>query len=279
MKQTSIPKKLSSDDPGGSDVDIMSTDYYSSIAILGATGRLGQRIVKSLSEHSLSSSLSIRILTRPGRSAFAAEKLKDEYFPNFLKVSVYEIDYERAAKEKPLRDALRGVQVVVSAISDASEVEKRRSGEAKSLEELPGFKAQVAVAKIAKEVGVSLFVPSEYGYPTHTIPSDSAMFLVGKKHFLDYLRKIDLPWLIVYAGTFAQREPDPTPLLPCTPETPMGAPPFRTTRYHVASYIAHLLLDVLPEATTWGIFRILGVRRDELVEIEDGGERWVVHEG
>ncbi len=37
----------------------------------------------------------------------------------------------------------------------------------------------------------------EYGYPTHTIPADSPMFLVGKRLFLDLLREdLELPWWV-----------------------------------------------------------------------------------
>ncbi|KAI0783182.1 hypothetical protein C8Q75DRAFT_468353 [Abortiporus biennis] len=259
----------------------MSTDSweytYTSFAILGATGKLGQELLHSFSEHSLSNQLQIRILTRP-QSFCKACHLRNQYL-NILNITIYPIDYIYGSREtyEALKEALRGVDVVISTVGDDSRL-NRRDGLIRHIGELPGFKAQLEVAEAAKAVGIKLFVPSEFGYPTHTIPSDSAMFLVGKKYFLDYLHAVKLPWLIVYSGTFPTVEPPRTPLPPNTPgRLHQPVPPFITTRWHVASYVVDLLLDVLPEATEWGIFRILGLKREELVE-ENDGDKWVLHE-
>ncbi|KAL4245650.1 NAD(P)-binding domain superfamily protein [Abortiporus biennis] len=264
----------------------MATEYtYTSFAILGATGKLGQELLRSFSEHPLSDQLDIRILTRPS-SFCKACKLGDQYDLNTgsrsrgrpLNITVFQIDYVYGSREthQVLREALKDVDVVISLVGDDSGL-NHRDGHVRHIGELSGFKAQLEVAKAAKAAGVKLFVPSEFGYPTHTIPSDSAMFLVGKKHFLDYLQAIKLPWLIVYSGTFPSIEPDPLP--PSTPgRSQESLPPFITTRWHLASYVVYLLLDVLPEATEWGIFRILGLKRDQLVEENDGDTKWVLHD-
>jgi len=236
-----------------------------SIAILGATGNLGEQLLAALSHHPRARTLDIRILTRPSPWQIPVG-------PG-LTITSYQITYNTEDTHASLLKALKGVDVVISAVGDDSGLTNR---EVKNSGALPGFRAQDEVAKAAKAAGVKLFVPAEYGFPTHTLPNDSLAFLIGKKFHLNLLRSLSLPWLLVYAGAFPRIEPSPTPLPPCNEATSKGAPPYETTRYHVASYVVHLVLDGDLDSLRWGIYRILGIRRDKLV-VADGRERWVVH--
>ncbi|KAJ7768548.1 hypothetical protein B0H14DRAFT_3096146 [Mycena olivaceomarginata] len=168
-----------------------------------------------------------------------------------------------------LDTALDGVDVFLSAVGDDSGL---TSKDVAHTGMLPGFKAQDAVAKAAKAAGVQLLVPSEYGSPTHTIALDSTQYVVGKRHPLEFLRSIDLPYLLVYPVL-----PTPLPASSATDPIPFPDPPFETTRYHVATYVVELLLDRCAEAVTGGIYVIRGLRRDRaLVDEVTGKTKWVL---
>jgi uncharacterized protein YbjT (DUF2867 family) len=120
-----------------------------SIAILGATGRLGTQLLAALSRHPRRKSLEIRVLTRP--SPWPTE------VDSSLRVTVYPIQYGTYDTHEVLKRALHGVDVVISTVCDDSGLSSK---DVKSIAELPGFKAQDAVARAAKAAGVKLFVPS-----------------------------------------------------------------------------------------------------------------------
>lgn len=173
-----------------------------SIAILGATGRLGTQLLAALVDHPRHKSLDIRVLTRPS-------PWPTEVDPS-LRVTVYPIKYGTPGTHEDLLRALRGVDVVISTVGDDSGLSSK---DVRSVAELPGFRAQDVVAKAAKAAGVKLFVPSsvlslsrdpvaglivindrEFGYPTHALPDDPTSFMGGKKRHLDLLKSIGLPW-------------------------------------------------------------------------------------
>ena len=120
-----------------------------SIAILGATGRLGTQLLAAFAKHPRHKFLDIRILTRP--SPWPTE------VDSSLRVTVYPIQYGTYDTHEALKRALRGVDVVISTVGDDSGLSSK---DVRSIAELPGFKAQDAVARAAKAVGVKLFVPS-----------------------------------------------------------------------------------------------------------------------
>ncbi|EIN04954.1 hypothetical protein PUNSTDRAFT_138141 [Punctularia strigosozonata HHB-11173 SS5] len=237
---------------------------YRSIAILGASGNVGQELLAALALHPRFSELELRVLTRNSTIAL------DGKLP-WLNLSTYTIDYDSDDVDAQLANALRGVEVVVSVVGDDSGL---GSKDVPHTGHLPGFQAQEKVARAAKTAGISLFVPAEYGYPTHTIDPDASHFLVGKRLFLDTLNELQIPYLLLYTGSFPKIEPPRSSLPDCTPETPKGSPPFETTRFHLAAYLARLILD----RGAPGIYRILGVKRDRLATV-DGKETWVLDEG
>ena len=120
-----------------------------SIAILGATGRLGTQLLAALARHPRHKFLDVRVLTRPS-------PWPTEVDPS-LRVSVYPIQYGTHDAYEALQQALYGVDVVISTVGDDSGLSSK---DIKSIAELPGFKVQDVVAKAAKAAGVKLFVPS-----------------------------------------------------------------------------------------------------------------------
>ena len=54
-----------------------------------------------------------------------------------------------------------------------------------------------------------------------------------------------------------------------------GSPPYITTRFHTATYLLHVLLDQDASELPWSFYRILGTRREKLVQ-EASGEKWII---
>ncbi|KAJ7321098.1 hypothetical protein DFH08DRAFT_970380 [Mycena albidolilacea] len=140
------------------------------------------------------------------------------------------------------------------------------------VEDDPGFEAQDAVAKVAKA--------AENMAPTHTITLATTQYVVEKRYHLEFLRSIDLPYLLVYSGMFSPTEPVPTPRIAssATDPIPLPDPPFETTRHHVATYVVELLLDRSVEAVTGGIYVIRGLRRDRAIVDEVTGKTNLLEE-
>ncbi|KZS96295.1 hypothetical protein SISNIDRAFT_450955 [Sistotremastrum niveocremeum HHB9708] len=231
---------------------------FSTFAIVGL-GKLGSRVLAALLSHRSASDLSIRVLTRP-------DSVHSQV--NHPNVTFYPINYENGPlAESQLAHALRSVEVVISTIgagqNDSAEV-KRLVASGRHIGDLPGFRSQSLVARCARIAGCQLFVPAEYGSPTHVLEPRGDSFLRGKRIFQDELRRMQFPYLLVYTGAFPRAEPEPTPLARNTPALPPH--PFETTRHHVALFIAHLVLDVPQDALEWGVFMIRGQRREVLVE-------------
>ncbi|KAJ6513530.1 hypothetical protein DFH09DRAFT_1288259 [Mycena vulgaris] len=239
------------------------------IAILGASGTVGPFLLQALAAHPSTADVRIRILTR-STSLERVESVVAEHGPS-LTITVHVIDY--TSTNTGLDEGLRGVDVVISAVGNDSGLTKavvRHCGL------LPGFLTQDAVARAAKVAEVKLFIPSEYGAPTHSLSLDSEEYTIGKRYHHDLLRKLDLPFLLIYSGKFVDVEPAPTPLPQLTAEAPIPAGE-TTTRYHLATYIVQLLLDRGIEEVAGGIYALRGLRRDKGIVAEDTGKtQWVL---
>ncbi|KAJ7089022.1 hypothetical protein C8R43DRAFT_296511 [Mycena crocata] len=244
------------------------------IAILGGSSLLSLALLQAFSTHPRVLDVRIRILTRPA----SAEKvhIMIAQYPT-LYLTVHAIDYSAAEVDTGLDAALRGVDVVISTVGDDSGLTRK---DVKHSGLLPGFIAQDKVARAAKAAGVRLFIPSEYGAPTHLLVVDSDVYIVGKRYHHDMLRKLELPFLLVYAGMFPESEPAATPLPSLTADAPipLGDPPFETTRYHLATYIVQLLLDRGDvDAVAGEIYVLRGLRRERgVVRHETGKTEWVL---
>jgi uncharacterized protein YbjT (DUF2867 family) len=201
---------------------------YTSFAIAGVGG-LGSFIAEHLTKQP---GVTVIGLSRKGSSS------KD--FPSG--VSPREVDY---ADEASVVTALKGVQVVISAVSGA------------------GVMIQPALANAAKKAGVKLFVPSEYGVSTTGVTEG---LLVGKAKVQQHLKDIDLPYALFFTGVFSDTIfrafigfdiPNKTISITGSGNTPVSM----TARDDIGHYIAHVLTHVTPAKLEWTTFRIEGDKK------------------
>ncbi|OAX37281.1 NAD(P)-binding protein [Rhizopogon vinicolor AM-OR11-026] len=201
---------------------------YSSFAVAGAGPTIGGRIVKALIERGAS----VVALARPSSTSTSSPLL------NGAKVAT--VDY---ADVNAVASILREhkVEVVISALAYGA---------------LP---AQSTIADAAKEAGVKLFVPSEYGMPTE---GGKAGHLIVKSQFADYLKSLDIPSLRIYNGLLMETIPQ----LAAVESgkfliTGKGDANFSTTSWDdVSGFIAHVLTSLPPAKLHDVTFRIQGER-------------------
>ena len=86
------------------------------------------------------------------------------------------VDY---SDKQSIKSALSGIDVVISTISSVA------------------IGSQVGIAEAAKEAGVKLFIPSEFGGPTEGVTEG----LFGKKaRVQDQLKSVGIPYALFYTG-------------------------------------------------------------------------------
>ncbi|KIK47984.1 hypothetical protein CY34DRAFT_798846 [Suillus luteus UH-Slu-Lm8-n1] len=143
---------------------------YTSFAVAGAGPTIGGRIVKALVERGAS----VVVLARPSSTSISNPLLEG--------AKIVTADY---ADVKAVASVLREhkVEVLVSALAYGA---------------LP---SQSPIADAAKEAGVNLFVPSEFGLPTE---GGKGGHLVIKSQFADYLKSLGIPSLRFYTGLFME---------------------------------------------------------------------------
>ncbi|GEM08183.1 nmrA-like domain containing protein [Rhodotorula toruloides] len=132
-------------------------------------------------------------------------------------------------------------------------------------------------AKAAKEAGVKLFVPGEFGNPTTNIEqAEVHPIMYGKKQIQDLLKSVGLPTLLVFNGPFSDTTFNAflgfdaatgRIRLVGKGDTPISW----TTRLDVARFLAHYLstLTSFPSASESAVLRIEGDRKtySEVVDI------------
>ncbi len=89
------------------------------------------------------------------------------------------VDY---SNKESIKKALAGVDVIISTVAQTA------------LDLQPG------IAEAAKEVGVKLFVPSEFGGPTAGKLDGPVL---KKVHTQEQLKAIGIPYVLFYTGPFA----------------------------------------------------------------------------
>ncbi|KZT54960.1 NAD(P)-binding protein [Calocera cornea HHB12733] len=138
---------------------------YKSFAVVGA-GTLGKYVLEGLVKAQKQGKIdSVVVLTRSAEGNPEATKLG---------VKSVQVDYEDKAS---LVSALTGVDVVVSTVG------------------IFGLGLQPSIAHAAKEAGVKLFVPAEYGAPAIDMGG-------GKGKLRALLKQIELPFTIFFVGVF-----------------------------------------------------------------------------
>ncbi|KIJ60112.1 hypothetical protein HYDPIDRAFT_183740 [Hydnomerulius pinastri MD-312] len=201
---------------------------YTSFAVAGAGPTIGGRIAAAL----VSRGASVVALVRPGSSS--AES------PLLAGAKVAAVDY---ADVKAVAAVFREhkVEVVVSGLAYGA---------------LP---AQTPLADAAKEAGVKLFVPSEFGMPTE---GGKEGHLALKSQFADYVKSLGIPVLRIYNGVFMQ-------FIPWLTGVELGkfhlmgkhtAPSSFTALEDVAGFTAHVLTTLPAESLHNATFRIQGER-------------------
>ncbi|KAL4123716.1 hypothetical protein KRP22_011696 [Phytophthora ramorum] len=145
----------------------MSTTFKR-FAIVGG-GNIGGIVAREL----LKKNLAVTILTRDDTKASLQEFKKNG-------ATLAKVDYEN---RESLKNALMGVEAVVSAVGPMS------------------MSTQIEVVYAAKEAGVELFAPSEYGVYVTEGPN------TPKGVVQSLLKKVDLPYTIFYAGIFYEFAP------------------------------------------------------------------------
>jgi uncharacterized protein YbjT (DUF2867 family) len=81
-----------------------------------------------------------------------------------------------------MKNALVGVDVAICTIA------------------IPALKVQEGIVRAAKDAGVKLFVPSEFGGTTE---GETEGFFGEKASIQDQLRDLDLPYAVFYTGSFS----------------------------------------------------------------------------
>ncbi|KAA1474796.1 NAD-P-binding protein [Dentipellis sp. KUC8613] len=205
----------------------MST--FSTFAVAGA-GNIGIFIVEELLKRKAAGKAKrIVVLTRSSGD--------DNKFEDFRSkgAEVLTVDYRR---KDSLTASLAGIDVVLSTLS--------------FLDLAP----QSALAIAAKEAGVRLFAPSEYG-----ADNDFA----GKEKARDQLKALDLPYALFFTGSF----PDTafsawTGINPLEGKATVGEDGSQlisfTARSDVARYVAYVLTEKPAKGLEWKTFRIEGER-------------------
>ncbi|KAG2132355.1 hypothetical protein DEU56DRAFT_757334 [Suillus clintonianus] len=222
---------------------------YTSFAVAGAGPTIGGRIVKALLERGAS----VVALARPSSTSTSSPLLEG--------AKIATADY---ADVKAVASILREhkVEVLISALAYGA---------------LP---SQSTIADAAKEAGVKLFVPSEFGLPTeggkggHLViksqfAGETFLFcawfgckLLNARGIVDYLKSLSIPSLRFYTGMFIEFIPQFTGV-----DTGKflvlgkGEASFSTTALDdVAGFTAHVLTSLPPAKLHDATFRIEGER-------------------
>lgn len=157
----------------------------STVLVAGATGDLGQRIVRELLRHDTL----VRVLTRPGSGK------AHEIYGGQDRVEIHEAAYiDRAA----LVSASSGVDTVVSAVSGARPVI---------------LDAQRALLGAAVEAGVSRFIPSDYSADFRRITPGSNRNFELRREFAAELDAAPIRVTSILNGAFADMLTGQAPMI------------------------------------------------------------------
>jgi len=202
---------------------------YTSFAVAGAGPTIGGRIVQAL----IKRGSSVVVLARPGSKSTESTLLEG------AKIATAEYSDVKAVSSI-LRE--HKVQVVISALAYGVLPQQRD------------------IADAAKEAGVKLFVPSEFGMPTE---GGKGGHLSIKSEVAEYIQSLGVPVLRIYNGLFME-------FIPWLTGIELGK--FHLMGEHTAScsftslddvsgFLAHILTTLPDERLENATFRIQGDRR------------------
>jgi len=202
---------------------------FKTFALAGAGGTIGRPVLESLLA---SSAAKIIVLTRPDSTS----SFKPHPKQTVEKVKPDDVNAVTAV----LRE--HGVEVLISTVGFA------------------GFEAQIPLVDAAKQAGVQLFVPSEFGNATEGLTEGP---LAGKDKVAKHAKSIGLPTLRVYTGLFIEHVPQfgaveaKGKFLVLNP----GKKPFTLTSLpDIGGFLAHTLTNLPSNKLRDATFRIEGER-------------------
>ncbi|KAF8263179.1 NAD-P-binding protein [Lactarius quietus] len=141
---------------------------YKNFAVIGA-GQLGSFIIRQLITDKAAGTVNdVVVLTRQGSKTTVDPTAK-----------LNQVDY---SDKESIKKALTGVDVVISTIPGTA------------------IDVQPKLAEAAKEAGVQLFIPSEFGVQTE---GETEGFLGAKAKIHDQLKAIGIPYALFYTGGFS----------------------------------------------------------------------------
>ncbi|KAH9963338.1 NAD-P-binding protein [Russula dissimulans] len=190
---------------------------YKNFAIVGA-GTLGKYIVQQFQKEKAAGTVNdVVVLTRQGSKTTVEGDVK-----------VIPVDY---SNPESIKAAVTGVDVVISTISGAA------------------LDVQGKIAEAAKEAGVKLFIPSEFGGVTE---GESKGLFGQKANIQDQLKGLGIPYLFLYTGPFADYIWAPFLNLDVkSGKVSVGGDGNKqitfTSRPDIARYLAYVLTHVPPE--------------------------------
>jgi uncharacterized protein YbjT (DUF2867 family) len=160
---------------------------YKNFAVVGA-GNLGSFVVRQLLKDKSAGIVNqVVVLTRQVSLASLGQTLPTHWQWQESKTTVegdakvIPVDY---SKKQSIVAALAGVDVVICTIADTAL-----------------GAVQAGIAEAAKEAGVKLFVPSEFGTKTEGL-SEKGM-LGTKADMQNHLKALGLPYTLFYTGNFS----------------------------------------------------------------------------
>jgi nucleoside-diphosphate-sugar epimerase len=155
------------------------------IAVAGATGNLGGRIVRALAERGAET----RALVRPGAAADKLEKLRQ------LGAAVVEVDWSDVSR---LAAACAGASCVVSALQGLRDV-------------IVGVQARLLEAAV--RAGVPRFIPSDFSLDFTKLPPGENRNFDLRREFHRHLEQAAISATSVFNGAFAELLVGPMPLI------------------------------------------------------------------
>ena len=157
---------------------------FKNFAVVGA-GALGNFIINQLLKDKAAGTVNdVVVLSRQASSTSALDAPADQLSQGSnttvgSAAKLITVDY---SNKESIKKALTGVDVVISTISGMA------------------LGVQPKIAEAAKEVGVKLFVPSEFGGPTEG--ATEGLF-GAKANIQEQLKAIGIPYALFYTGPFA----------------------------------------------------------------------------
>ncbi|EIW74779.1 NAD(P)-binding protein [Coniophora puteana RWD-64-598 SS2] len=147
------------------------TATFTKIALVGGGGAVGRPILDSLLA---GGAATVVVLSRPESTST---------FPSHPNLAVERVKYDDVGAVAAILKK-SSIEVLVSAVGGG------------------GLEGQTLLADAAKQSGVQVFVPSEFGIPTEGVTEG---FAVVKTRVADYSKSIGLPAARVYTGAFADQ--------------------------------------------------------------------------